>query len=175
MEARQAFVALRAILYGTGFVLLWTWLALASRRYDTALAVAWPAWLHPVGLAVAGAGALLAASCIAVFVSRGRGTPAPFDAPRVFVASGPYRYVRNPMYVGALAVLLGSGLASDSPSILLLALLFGLLMHGFVVLYEEPALDRRFGASYRDFTAQVNRWWPRAPRARPAPSSSAGS
>ena len=51
------------------------------------------------------------------FLMQGRGTPAPFDPPREFVASGPYRYVRNPMYLGAIGVLLGAALMVGSASI----------------------------------------------------------
>ena len=94
------------------------------------------------------AGALMTAWCIGTFVGKGQGTPAPFDPPREFVASGPYRYVRNPMYIGALGVILGAGLAAASPSIVALAGAFGLCAHLFVVLYEEPALEKRFGESY---------------------------
>lgn len=158
----RIFTALRAALYASAFIALWTWLALAVRRYDARLAVALPAWLRPVGLALLVVGGLLALACVAAFVVRGRGTPAPFDPPREFVASGPYRYVRNPMYVGGLTAILGGGLALGSASIVLLALAFFLVMHAFVVFYEEPSLESRFGASYRAYKAAVGRWLPRA-------------
>jgi protein-S-isoprenylcysteine O-methyltransferase Ste14 len=154
----RSFTILRGVVYSAAFVWLWTWLALTVRPFDGSLPVALPLWLRPVGWALATAGALLAAACIAAFVTTGRGTPAPFDPPRDFVATGPYRYVRNPMYVGAAAVILGGGLAVSSPAIVLLALGFLLVTHLFVVLYEEPALAGRFGASYRAYKSSVHRW-----------------
>jgi len=107
-------------------------------------------------------GAAVAISCMAVFVARGRGTPAPFDPPREFVAQGPYKYVRNPMYVGGLGVLAGFGLYQRSLAIVLFALVFLCCAHLFVVFYEEPGLERRFGQSYLDYKRSVNRWLPRA-------------
>jgi protein-S-isoprenylcysteine O-methyltransferase Ste14 len=127
----QSFIVLRGIVYSAGFVWLWTWLALRVRSFDTAIPVSLPAWMRPVGFVVAAAGAMVAGACIATFVTLGRGTPAPFDPPREFVASGPYRYVRNPMYVGAAAVIMGAGLDVSSPSILMLGVAFLLTMHLF--------------------------------------------
>ena len=96
-------------------------------------------------------------------------TPAPFDAPREFVAAGPYRYVRNPMYIGGFGVLLGAGLALQSPAIVGLAVLFLLLVHLLVLLYEEPVLDGRFGDPYRRYKSSVHRWLPRSPRSNASP------
>ena len=103
-------------------------------------------------------------ACIATFVTRGRGTPAPFDAPRALVAVGPYRYVRNPMYVGAAALLLGAGLVVGSPSIALLSVAFLAIAHVLVVVYEEPALAETFGDSYAAYRASVHRWRIARPR-----------
>jgi protein-S-isoprenylcysteine O-methyltransferase Ste14 len=160
-RAKRAFVALRAIIVAALFVSLWFWLASSVRRYDPLLGIAPPQFLRPVGWVLAVAGAGLAASCIAVFATRGQGTPAPFDPPQVFVASGPYRYVRNPMYVGATCALLGGALIVRSVSILLLALLFWAIAHAFVLTYEEPALEQRFGESYRQYRKNVRRWLPK--------------
>src|SRR5678815_4963737 len=127
------------------------------RKYDARLPVGVPPWLGPVGLALAVAGAIIAATCIATFIFRGRGTPAPFDPPREFVASGPYRYVRNPMYVGAATLILGAAFILASPSLVGLALAFLLVMHLFVVLYEEHTLAGRFGESYERYKSSVHR------------------
>src|SRR5947199_228504 len=80
---------------------------------------------------------------------------------REFVAQGPYKYVRNPMYVGGLGVLAGFGLYQRSLAIVLFALVFLCCAHLFVVFYEEPGLERRFGQSYLDYKRSVNRWLPR--------------
>jgi protein-S-isoprenylcysteine O-methyltransferase Ste14 len=151
---------LRAALYSAAFVLLWAWLAVSVRPFDAQLPFTIPTWAFPLGLALALAGSLIALWCIVTFVARGRGTPAPFDPPREFVAAGPYRYVRNPMYVGAFGILFGSGLVVQSPSVIGLAAGFLLFTHLLVVLYEEPSLTRRFGEPYRHYKSTVRRWLP---------------
>ena len=155
---------LRGLVWAVAFVLSWTWVAGAVRALDPRLGGALPAWLRLPGAVLGLAGAALAAWSVATFLTRGRGTPAPFDPPREFVASGPYRFVRNPMYVGAVGGLLGAGLFLGSPSIACLALAVLVLMHLVVVLYEEPGLARRFGASYLAYRQRVPRWFARRPR-----------
>jgi protein-S-isoprenylcysteine O-methyltransferase Ste14 len=158
------FVALRAVLYSTGFILLWGWLAESVRRYDAVLGVGLPRGLQALGIVLAVPGALLVFASIGSLILRGQGTPAPFDPPVVFVPTGPYRYVRNPMYLGAALVLAGYGLFQRSASVVLLAVGFLLAIHLFVLLVEEPGLERRFGDSYITYKRAVNRWLPRTPR-----------
>ncbi|HSL28517.1 MAG TPA: isoprenylcysteine carboxylmethyltransferase family protein [Anaerolineales bacterium] len=95
------------------------------------------------------------------FLHEGRGTPAPVDPPRELVATGFYRYVRNPMYVGVLAVILGHFLWFGSWWLLVYAVIVFLTFHSFVTLYEEPTLKRKFGAAYEKYLKQVPRWIPR--------------
>lgn len=159
----KTFVVARGLLYSSAFVFLWVWLAASVRRFDSGLSFEAPVWLRMMGWPLALAGALLAALCIGTFVTRGRGTPAPFDPPREFVASGPYRYVRNPMYIGAASVILGAGLILSSVSIVILAFAFLAIMHLFVVIHEEPALAERFGDSYLRYKSSVHRWLIRRP------------
>ncbi|MFN7941115.1 MAG: isoprenylcysteine carboxylmethyltransferase family protein [Thermoanaerobaculia bacterium] len=169
----RIFTVARGLVWSAAFVALWTWLAAGARGYDRRIPFALPAALRPVGYAVALAGALLTAACVATFVTVGRGTPALFDPPREFVASGPYRFVRNPMYVGGAAVLLGAGLALSSPGIVALAFVFLAVMHLLVILHEEPSLTEKFGESYRRYRSSVSRWRIRRPRPAP-PRSTAG-
>ena len=162
-NVRRAFTILRGFFVAALFVALWSWLAFLVRRFDPLLSISLPSWLCPVGWALAIAGSSLAAWCVAVFAGIGLGTPAPFDPPRVFVASGPYRYVRNPMYIGAVSCLLGGGLVVRSVSILLLALLFWGGAHVLVQIYEEPVLERQFGDVYVKYRQRVKRWLPCKP------------
>jgi len=163
---KALFITFRAAIFSTGFIYLWGWVALSLHyRYDPTLRIALPSWTPAVGVAVMAAGGVLAFACIATFVIRGEGTPAPMDPPRKFVATGPYRFVRNPMYIGGFLVLAGFGLYEHSPAILLFALPWLLLAHLFVLLYEEPHLRATFGAPYSVYCQSVRRWWP-----RPAPS-----
>jgi protein-S-isoprenylcysteine O-methyltransferase Ste14 len=154
-------LVLRTVLYSAGFVLLWGWLAASVRPLDGRLSFTLPVWVRPLGFVLVLAGALLTVWCISTFAARGRGTPAPFDPPREFVAAGPYRYVRNPMYIGGFGVLAGAGLILRSPSILGLAVLFLLFVHLLVLIYEEPVLSSRFGDPYLRYKASVRRWLPR--------------
>ena len=108
------------------------------------------------------AGGALALWCILTFTVVGRGTPAPFDPPRALVVRGPYRYVRNPMYLGAALALCGAALFYRSIPLFAYAALFLLVTHAFVVWYEEPTLARLFGADYDAYRARVGRWLPRA-------------
>lgn len=116
--------ALRGLVYASGFVLLWWWVVALARPLDTRIALSFPEWVRLPGLAIAILGASVALWCIGAFALVGLGTPAPFDAPREFVAVGPYRYVRNPMYLGAAAVIVGSGLVLRSPAAVAVALFF---------------------------------------------------
>jgi len=113
------------------------------------------------GLMAGAAGAALAIACILTIVFAGKGTPAPFDPPRQLVVRGPYRFVRNPMYVGAAFALAGAASFYQSPALLGYAGLFLFVMWLFVVLYEEPALRQTFDGDYEEYCRQVGRWWPR--------------
>ena len=107
-------------------------------------------------------GGVIVLTCVGVFIHRGRGTPAVFDAPRQFVAHGPYKHVRNPMYIGGLILLVGFGFYQHSISILLLSLFWFGLVHMFVVYFEEPNLKEKFGGTYETYCKTVPRWIPRS-------------
>jgi protein-S-isoprenylcysteine O-methyltransferase Ste14 len=113
------------------------------------------------GMMLGAAGAALAIACILTFVFVGKGTPAPFDPPRRLVARGPYRFVRNPMYLGAAFALSGAAGFYQSLPLLGYAGLFLLVTWLFVVLYEEPVLRQTFDGDYEEYCRQVGRWWPR--------------
>jgi len=111
------------------------------------------------GLIVAGALSLL--ESFGRFASVGLGTPAPVAPPTALVVSGQYRYVRNPMYVAVLGCTLGQGLLLGSAVLLEYAAALWLLFHLFVVLYEEPTLEAKFGEPYGAYRQRVRRWLPR--------------
>jgi protein-S-isoprenylcysteine O-methyltransferase Ste14 len=159
--AMWVFASIRTVVYMTGFVVVWAWLALAVHRLDPAIGVTMPVWVRQLGFVLLAAGGVLALTCGFLFATKGRGTPAPFDAPREVVAVGPYRYVRNPMYIGGLLVLAGFGLIERSLSILVLTVGAAVLAHLFVVVVEEPRLEWKFGDGYRRYRRSVNRWLPR--------------
>jgi protein-S-isoprenylcysteine O-methyltransferase Ste14 len=156
------FLLIRALTWATLFIGLV--LVLLPRRVLSMAGVAQPAETGPwqvAGIVVAITGGLIALACILTFVVFGKGTPAPFDPPRRLVVSGPYRFVRNPMYIGAGLALVGAALFYQTPSLLAYAGLLWLTTHIFVVTYEEPTLRRTFGADYERYCETVGRWWPK--------------
>ncbi len=156
------FVAVRALTYATlfiAFLLIYLPGRVLSRSGITRpAAIAGP---QVIGMIIASAGALIALWCIFTFARIGRGTPAPFDPPRNLVIRGPYRFVRNPMYIGAAVALGGAALFYQSLWLLAYGFVFLLVCHLFVVWYEEPTLRRTFGPEYEDYSRRVRRWWPR--------------
>jgi protein-S-isoprenylcysteine O-methyltransferase Ste14 len=113
------------------------------------------------GMAIVVVGGAIALWCILTFATLGRGTPAPFDPPRRLVVRGPYRFVRNPMYVGAFIALLGAAVYYQSLYLVLYACIFLAAIHLFVITYEEPTLSRTFGKEYESYRSSVRRWLPR--------------
>jgi protein-S-isoprenylcysteine O-methyltransferase Ste14 len=111
-------------------------------------------------------GVLVYLWCLWDFATRGRGIPAPIDHPKQLVVTGLYRYVRNPMYLGVLFILIGEVSYSGSRLLLMYAAAWFLVISAVVLLYEEPALQRKFGSSYERYTAEVGRWVPRWPHLR---------
>lgn len=99
--------------------------------------------------------------CFWDFTFKGRGTPAPIDPPKELVASGFYRYVRNPMYVSMLLILLGHFLWFGFWWLVIYTGFAFLATHLFVTLYEEPNLRQRFGAGYEEYLRRVPRWIPK--------------
>ena len=140
---------------GAGAVWLPWWVL--TRFYSTAGAVAWPA------LAIIALGVTLYLWCVWVFAVVGRGTPGPWDAPRRIVATGPYGWVRNPIYLAALLVVLGEAWLFRSPPLLIYAGCMAVVFHLFVIGYEERTLRRRFGNAYLEYQRRVPRWLPRPP------------
>jgi protein-S-isoprenylcysteine O-methyltransferase Ste14 len=118
-----------------------------------------PGRIAGVLLIVFGTGMLV--DCFARFALEGRGTPAPVVPTERLIASGLYRYVRNPMYAGVLFAITGQALLFGSSALLAYAALVWLLFHTFVLIYEEPVLRHRYGASYETYRANVRRWLPR--------------
>ena len=155
------FVLVRAVTYAALFIGL-------VLIYVPARVLSWSGIVRPAaievpqvaGIMTGAAGAAVALWCIFTFASIGRGTPAPFDPPRRLVIRGPYRFVRNPMYIGAALALASAALFYESLPLLGYTGLFLLATHLFVVAYEEPTLRRTFGQEYEAYCRQVRRWWP---------------
>ncbi len=117
--------------------------------------------LRLVGAVLALLGLASLVDSILRFALVGLGTPAPVAPPTRLVVSGQYRLVRNPMYVAVVAIVLGQGLLLGTVGLVSYAVVLWVFFEAFVLLYEEPALRARFGASYETYRRNVRRWWPR--------------
>jgi protein-S-isoprenylcysteine O-methyltransferase Ste14 len=115
----------------------------------------WAGWL------LVALGVVIVVESFARFALKGLGTPAPVAPTRHLVVSGLYRHVRNPMYVGVTSAIVGQALVLGRGVLLQYACFVWLAFHVFVLLYEEPTLQRTYAAEYHRYRANVRRWWPR--------------
>ncbi|HYU58073.1 MAG TPA: isoprenylcysteine carboxylmethyltransferase family protein [Actinomycetota bacterium] len=120
----------------------------------------WEPWRW-IGVALIALGSGLVLDALARFVRQGRGTPSPVGQTEHLVVSGAYRFVRNPMYVAVIAILVGEALLLGSAAVLAWAAAVTALFAVWVRVYEEPRLRRLFGAEYEAFCRRVPRWFPR--------------
>lgn len=161
-------VFIRAVTYATAFIaFVLVFLPARVLSWSGITTIPVIGMWQVLGMILAGAGAAIALSCILAFIFIGKGTPAPFDPPRRLVVRGPYRIVRNPMYIGAGLALAGAALFYESVALIGYACAFGLITHIFVVFYEEPALRKTFRSEYEVYCTRVRRWWPFTKAAAP--------
>jgi len=145
LRAILAFLALP----GTIAFLVPLWLARAGAP---------PTRFHPGSVPILAAGVVLLLWCVRDFYVAGRGTLAPWSPPRQLVRVGLYRFSRNPMYVAVGVILAGWAAGFGSLPLAVYAGAVLVLFHLRVVLYEEPALARAFGAEWARYRAEVPRW-----------------
>ena len=176
---QRIFLILRSVIYITGFMFVWLRLIPRWLNLRTSITLPSAAPVRWIGLLPLVLGAGLAIACFTKFISAGKGTPAPFDAPRKLVITGVYRYVRNPMYLGAGLFLGGCAIlfSEFSTTLLWYAIAILVAVNLFVLFYEEPTLRRKFNGDYGEYCRNVSRW---VPRTRPwrsdlAASASTGS
>ncbi len=155
------FNSLKTLLFGSAFILLWGWIASLVKYFDKFFGLELPRWFIFPGILLMITGGSLAFITALSFVIFGKGTPAPFDAPKEFVSVGPYKYVRNPMYTGGVALFEGFAFVNLSLSMIIFPFLWLLIVHLFVVHFEEVQLEKKFGNTYNDYKNRVNRWLPR--------------
>jgi protein-S-isoprenylcysteine O-methyltransferase Ste14 len=114
-----------------------------------------------IGIMIIIVGLLILTKTILLFSHIGKGTLAPWDPTRKLVVIGPYRYVRNPMIVSVLLMLLGESILLHSFPIFIFMFTFWILNHIYFIKFEEPGLIRRFGEEYIQYSENVPRWIPR--------------
>ena len=121
-----------------------------------------PLALQLVGGALLVVGVGVFAHTVIRFVVEGLGTPFPGAPTKNLVVGGLYRYVRNPMYLAVIAMILGQAAILASASLLVYAALFWAIVASFVRFYEEPTLSSKYGEQYAAYRRAVRSWWPRA-------------
>jgi protein-S-isoprenylcysteine O-methyltransferase Ste14 len=132
----------------------------------------YPAAVVVIGALLTAAGIIVLSSAFAQFAIDGLGTPAPIAPTATLVVRGLYKYVRNPMYLAVLAVILGQALILARPILFGYAAVIAALFVAFVRWYEQPTLTRRYGAQYQAYLRDVPGWWPRL---RPGVTNEGGS
>lgn len=95
------------------------------------------------------------------FVVEGLGTPAPIAPTARLVVGGLYRYVRNPMYVAVLLVVIGQAILLGQSALVIYGAALGVAFVSFVRAFEEPTLKSQFGSEYEAYRRAVPGWWPR--------------
>lgn len=157
---KTLWIALRALCYAACGTFLFIGFVVATRGFDRRFEAEFTPWTRAPRLLLTALGAILMPLCMGTFVIRGRGTPLVLDAPREFVASGPYRVLRNLLYIGSTTFLPGMACifvrfpSCYSPRV------GPFFVHLFVVYLEEPDLKRKFGPTYEAYRAAVPRWIP---------------
>jgi protein-S-isoprenylcysteine O-methyltransferase Ste14 len=152
-----------AVVIIAAILLVLGWLTGYLRPLDASLVVELSVWVQVPGIVAVVAGAALVLICGAKLSTRGIGTLGGEEwfMPREFVATGPFRFVRNPMSLGGAFFMTGIALWHRSAFGLGLASAVFLVSHLVVVYSEEPGLEKRFGDSYREYRRNVRRWVPR--------------
>jgi protein-S-isoprenylcysteine O-methyltransferase Ste14 len=142
-------------------VLFIGWCVLHVRGFDPYLGLVFPIWTKALGIVLLGLGGIAVLMSGKSLSTSRIGTRDDRLFPKEFVASGPFRYVRNPMSLGAVTLMFGLGLYVGSASVLVAGLLLFLIFHMVVIYGEEPGLEKRFGESYKQYKQSVNRWLPK--------------
>lgn len=117
--------------------------------------------IRALGVVLIAAGLMVLLHSFLRFVVEGSGTPAPVAPTEHLVVGGMYRYVRNPMYLAVIALVVGQTILLGNPRLLVYGVAVGLAMVAFARWYEEPALQRQFGEPYEEYRRNVPGWWPR--------------
>ena len=113
------------------------------------------------GILIMCAGLVLMVKTISSIIRIGDGTLAPWSPTKKLVKTGLYAYVRNPMILGVLTVLIGESIAVSSENIFIWACIFFIVNNIFFFVYEEPNLQKKFGDEYWEYKKNVPRWAPR--------------
>jgi protein-S-isoprenylcysteine O-methyltransferase Ste14 len=125
----------------------------------------WPVVVQVIGIALITVAGIVVLWGFARFATEGVGVPFPGEpSARKLTVGGPYRYVRNPLYLAIVMAISGQALLFSRPVLLAYAAVLLVVFVALVQLVEDPALARRFGPDFEAYRQQVPAWWPRLPR-----------
>ncbi len=119
-------------------------------------------YLRWAGVPVFLAGLAVAMDCRRLIYNPEQWEEAPTAAgiPKHLIVSGPYRYVRNPMLLGMVLIVLGEALFTESPGIFTYLAAFFIFLNFIMIPGEERRLEERFGGSYLRYKSKIHRWLP---------------
>ncbi|MBN1342392.1 MAG: isoprenylcysteine carboxylmethyltransferase family protein [Phycisphaerae bacterium] len=163
---RRIPLSVRMFVYGTSFLALvlaglpWLWSKLDDSIPSIHVELGWFRLIGVVAFCACLSVYLYAAY---VLTSRGKGAYVEFDPPRTFVATGPYRWARNPVAGSLMLTLLAEAIALSSTGVLIMFGIACMIAHAQVIWLEEPLLRKRHGQAYVDYLTRVPRWIPRRP------------
>ncbi len=124
----------------------------------------WPLAVRALGVALIALAGIVVIAGFIRFATEGVGIPVPTEpTSRQLTIGGPYRYVRNPLYLAIVLAITGQALVLSRLVLLVYAAVMLASVVTFVRWFEEPTLARRFGAEYESYRRQVPGWWPRLP------------
>jgi protein-S-isoprenylcysteine O-methyltransferase Ste14 len=127
----------------------------------------WPVAIRVIGAVLIAMGGSVVTWAFAQFAAEGAGIPIPGEPnSQRLTVGGPYRYVRNPLYVASVVAISGQALLLSRPVLLIYAAVILAITFFLAHWLEDPALARRFGQQFEDYRNQLPGWWPRLPRRR---------
>lgn len=103
-------------------------------------------------------GFLTTITCILRFAFEGKGTLSPADETKQLVIGGLYCYSRNPMYVGVMLMLIAEALFTASQNLWIYSAIIFCCFYVFILVHEEPRLQKDFGDQYSEYRKKVRRW-----------------
>lgn len=104
-------------------------------------------------------GIILGTWCLIILWRKGEGTPSFLYPPKKLVTTGPYKYSRNPMTLGAWIIFIGEAIILQSISLFIFFLLIVIPVSIiWIIKYEEPFLEKNFGNLYKNYKKSVKRW-----------------
>jgi protein-S-isoprenylcysteine O-methyltransferase Ste14 len=118
-----------------------------------------PVWRNkPAGIVIIVLGLLPAILAMARFFSVGTQIEPTSKSNNKLVADGPYRFTRNPMYLGLVVASFGGALWFGRPLMFLAPVLLFLITNFLFIPFEEAKMRRQFGAEFDAYTQKVRRW-----------------